>query len=230
MPVVFFSALGFLFCQYLAAANSASILQQQGPVNIWSDLNPSEAEDVYGFLAHDCADLNITRAPKTNIDNFVVSIETLQPSKSQTLPYLFGEGEPTGTVGKGCSVPPHTGWPFLDLLCHGTAAFVTGDERRASDLPGYPFNSGQSSVPNLMADFGVTAEFARSLAANVSDITTELLGAKVNRQDSFDPTICNRVRGFTRLEPGLVIGWIQYFRPGMGSSGRTASSRPVRQG
>lgn len=186
--------------------------------NIWSDLSRQEAEDVYGFLVKEWADLNITRAPKTADDNFIVTIETLQPNKSQAVPYLFEEQSRPGRWAKTVLSHQTKEGPFLSYYAVGP--LPVSSETRAEPLT-YPFNSGRHSVPNLMADFPQSIAWALGLAENVSDITTELLGAKVNRKNPLDPDALQAFPRLTRLAAGLVIGWIQFFRPGMGSSGRT---------
>lgn len=186
--------------------------------NIWSDLKQPEANEVYNFLVKEWADLNITKSPRASSDNFIVTIETLQPNKSQALPYLFDDESKPGRWAKVVlSHNTHSG-PFLTYYAVGPLP-VSG-ETKVEPLA-YPFNSGRNSVPNLMGDFLNSAEFALSLAENVTDITTELLGAKVNRKDRSDPDALQAFPRFTRLQPDLVVGWIQFFRPGMGSSGRT---------
>lgn len=186
--------------------------------NIWSDLNRHEAEEVYNFLVEEWADLNLTRTPKTAADNYIVTIETLQPNKSQAVPYLFEEDSKPGRWAKVVLSHHKQHVPYLTYYAVGP--LPVSAETKAVSLT-YPFNSGRNSVPNLLADFVGSAEFALAVAENISDITTELLGAKVNRKDTLDPDSLQAFPRFTRLETGLVIGWIQFFRPGMGSAGRT---------
>lgn len=226
VAVVFVSVVGYLLVLPTVRSGgprlnigAASTTSFKAPKhNIWSDLSKTEHEDVYGFLSKEWADLNITRTPKTSKDNFIVTIETLQPNKSQALPYLF---EDEGRPGRWAKIvlSHHTPeGPFLTYYAVGP--LPVSPDTNVEPLV-YPFNSGRSSVPNLMADFLGSAEFALSLAENVTDITTELLGAKVNRKDPYDPDALQAFPRFTRLQPDLVVGWIQFFRPGMGSSGRT---------
>ncbi|CAN8103900.1 unnamed protein product [Discula destructiva] len=224
VAVVFLSAVGFLLLPSFktsgprfdigAAAPSDFLAPRQ---NIWSGLNQHEAEEVYDFLMKEWAALNITREPRAN-DNFVVSIETLQPNKSQAVPYVFEEKGKPGRWAKVVLSHHTQDGPFLTYYAVGPLPLSA---ETGVEILTYPFNSGRSSVPNLMADFVGSALFALSLGENVSDITTELLGAKVNRKDSFDPDALQAFPRFTRLQPDLVIGWIQFFRPGMSSAGRT---------
>lgn len=188
--------------------------------NIWSDLSRHEAEEVYGFLVKEWADLNITRSPKTGTDNFIVTIETLQPNKSQAVPYLFEEQSKPGRWAKVVLSHHTADGPLLSYYAVGPLPLSPGAATTVEPLT-YPFTAGRNSVPNLMADFVGTAEFALALAENASDITTELLGARVNRADPLAPDALQAFPRFTRLGPDLVVGWLQFFRPGAGSAGRT---------
>ncbi|KAF3766181.1 amine oxidase catalytic domain-containing protein [Cryphonectria parasitica EP155] len=194
--------------------------------NIWSDLTADEAEEVYNFLLQEWADLNITKTPKSGTDNFIVTIETLQPNKTQAVPFLFEqEADRPGRWAKVVLSHHTDDGPFLTYYAVGPLPVSAGGEegqvRTKAELLTYPFHNGRSSVPNLMADFVGSGEFALNLAENVSDITTELLGAQVNKKDPLDPDSLQAYTRFTRLEADLVVGWIQFFRPGRGSSGRT---------
>ncbi|PSR77242.1 copper amine oxidase [Coniella lustricola] len=201
------------------SSHSASASQFQAPTpNIWADLNASEAKDVYDFLVREWADLDLTTSPKTGTDNYIVTIEALQPNKSQAVPYLFEqESRPARWAKVVLSHNTHDG-PLLTYYAVGPLP-VSAETK--VELLTYPFNSGRSSVPNFRADFLSSALFALNLAENVSDITTELLGAHVNNKDPFDPDALQAFPQFTRIDAGLTLAWIQFFRSGMGSAGRT---------
>ncbi|KAJ0115578.1 hypothetical protein J7T55_010401 [Diaporthe amygdali] len=186
--------------------------------NVWSDLTRHEADEIYGFLWKEWAHLNLTRTPKNATDNFIVTLEALQPNKSEALPYMFEERSSPARWAKAVLSHHSDDGPLLSYYAVGP--LPVSPETSVEPLV-YPFNSGRHSVPNLMADFLGSARFAMSLAENITDITTELLGAKANLEDPFDPNALQAFPRFTRLEPDLVVGWIQFFRPGMGSSGRT---------
>lgn len=210
----------------VAASASSSSSSSSRPFrapkqNIWSDLKKHEAEEVYSYVTREWSDLNITRTPKSAADNFIVTIEALQPNKSQAVPYLFDEDGSRPDRWAKVVLSHHTpdGQPLLTYYAVGPLP-VSAGATTAEPLT-YPFTSGRSSVPNLMADFAGSVEFALALAENVSDVTTELLRARVNRNDLYGPDALQAFPRFTRLEDGRVVGWIQFFRPGAGSAGRT---------
>lgn len=186
--------------------------------NVWADLKKHEAEEVYDFLVREWSDLNITKSPRTVADNFIVSLETLQPNKSQSLPYLYQEQASPERWAK--AVLSHYTDDVPQLSYYAIGPIPVSEATKVEPLT-YPFSDGRNTVLNLRADFTSAGEFSLRLAENVTDITTELLGAKVNREDPLDPDALMAFPRFTRVDTELVIAWIQFFRPGVGSSGRT---------
>lgn len=191
--------------------------------NIWADLTQHEADDVYGFLVRQWPDLNLTRAPKAPTDNFVATLETLPPNKTQALPYLHGDNNQSARPERWAKalLSHYDDISGPQLAYYAVGPLPVSAATRVAPLT-YPFVHGRHAVANLRADFLSAGAFALDLAENVSDITTALLGAKVNRADPRDPDALTAVPRFTRVgDTDLVLGWIQFFRPGMGSSGRT---------
>lgn len=186
--------------------------------NVWTDLKQHEADDVYEFLVKQWAHLNLTKSPKTLTDNFIATLETLQPNKSQSLPFLYEEQARPQRWAK--AVLSHYTDDVPQLSYYAIGPLPVSDATKVEPLT-FPFSNGRNSIVSLRADFLSAGEFALNLAENVSDITTELLGAKVNRENPLDPDALMAFPRFTRIEAGLDIAWIQFFRPGMGSSGRT---------
>lgn len=222
--VVFVATAGFLLLpgrnvgQHLDIESARPSRFRAPKQNVWSDLTRREADEIYGFLWKEWADLNLTKTPKDARDNFIVTLEILQPNKSHALPYILEDGAKPDRWAKVVLSHDSKEGPLLTYYAVGPLPISA--QTSVQPLV-YPFNSGHHSVPNLMADFAGSANFALKLAENISDITTELLGAKVNQEDPFDPDSLQAFPRFTRLEPDLVVGWIQFFRPGMGSAGRT---------
>lgn len=172
------------------------------------------------LLVEQWADLNLTKSPKTIHDNFVVALETLLPNKTQSLPYLLLEEEQARPQRWAKVLLSHYTNEVPQLSYYAVGPLPVSAATKVEPLT-YPFSSGRNTIVSLRADFLSAGEFALRLADNVSDITTDLLGAKVNRDNPLDPDALMAFPRFTRVEPGLDIAWIQFFRPGMGSSGRT---------
>ncbi|ROW13632.1 hypothetical protein VPNG_04501 [Cytospora leucostoma] len=186
--------------------------------NVWADLTKSEADDILGFLVREWADLNVTSTPQNPPGNYIYSIETLQPNKSDVSSYLFDDGARPQRWAK--VVLSHNTQETPSLVYHAVGPLPVSPETQVVPLI-YPFHNGRHSVPNIIWDYVGMQEFLLALAENASDITTELLGARVNREDPYDPDALIAFPRMTRLGADLVYGWVQFFRPGAGSSGRT---------
>ncbi|KAI1493671.1 copper amine oxidase [Biscogniauxia mediterranea] len=187
--------------------------------NVWADLTKDEANEIYDFLVEEWAELNVTRIPKTGLENFILTVETLQPNKSNVLPYLWKNHVEPERWAK--VVLSYNDRDRPQLIYHAVGPLpVSVETTRVVPLT-YPFSSGRNAVSNLMTDFVGSQEFSLSLAEEISDITIELLGARVNRQNPYGPDALLAFPRFTRYKTGHLLGWIQFFRPGAGSSGRT---------
>ncbi|KAK8023656.1 Primary amine oxidase- lung isozyme [Apiospora rasikravindrae] len=171
--------------------------------NIWADLRPEEADEVYQFLAKEWADLNVTRTPRHALDNFIYTLETLQPNKSDALPWA------KAVLSQGLDGRSHYSY-------HAVGPLPVSPETRVVPLA-FPFTSGRNYVSKDMPDMVSTMEFALSLAENVADITTELLGAKVDRDDPNGPDSLLAFPRTTLNDAGHLFGWVQFFRPGYNS-------------
>lgn len=184
--------------------------------NVWADLGVDEADEVYNFLAKDWADLNITRTPRHVSDNFIYTLEALQPNKSDVLPYLWSDQ---------AAAPQRWAKAVLSQRLDGKSHYsyhavgplpVSSGKARVVPLT-YPFTSGRNYIAKDLPDLVSIMNFTQSLAENVSDITVELLGAKVDREDPKGP---DSLLAFPRLtwdDAGHLFCWVQLFRPGYNS-------------
>ena len=151
--------------------------------NVWADLTKDEAASVYDFLDHEWAHLNLTKTPDQLRDNYVYSLETLQPNKSQVLPYLWQNHDAPERWSKIALASFDDGQ--ATLAYHAVGPLPISPKTRALHLT-YPFN-GRNRIRNPMAEFVSVMEFSTTLGENISDITTELLNAKINRNNTEDP-------------------------------------------
>lgn len=186
--------------------------------NVWADLTKPEADDILSFLVKEWADQNVTSTPQNPPGNYIYSVETLQPNKSDVLSYLFDGGARPQRWAK--IVLSHNTGDTPSLIYHAVGPLPVSPDTQVVPLT-YPFNTGRHSVPNLIWDYVGMQEFWLDLAEGVADITAELLGAAVNRADPTHPDALAVVPRMSRLPGGLVSGWAQFFRPGAGSAGRT---------
>ncbi|GAB7364720.1 hypothetical protein MBLNU230_g5520t1 [Neophaeotheca triangularis] len=177
--------------------------------NVWAELSNEESEDVFNFVTKRFKDANVT---------FDGRIETLQPNKSDTAPYLYENGSPPLRYAKimirqAIDSVPH-------LVYYQVGPLPISAESTMQPLT-YPFNSGRNHVESLIEDYNSMLEFAMAAGARISDITDELLGARVNLQDRNDPQgLMAWPRPTLRSIGGMTL-WVQFLRPGFRSGART---------
>ncbi|KAK1072971.1 hypothetical protein LTR74_002203 [Friedmanniomyces endolithicus] len=186
--------------------------------NVWAELSEYEAAEVNDFIIKQATDLNLTLHPKSVQDNFIFMVETLKPNKTDTAPYLYDEASIPERWAKVTISQTFEGDPYMVYYMAGPLP-ISKDSRL---LPlEWMFNSGRNYVANPIQSYDIILDFALSMAENVSDITQELLGASVNRQDPSDPHGLLAFPRGSRIETGGMVLWMQFYRPGMGSGART---------
>ncbi|KAF2719580.1 amine oxidase catalytic domain-containing protein [Polychaeton citri CBS 116435] len=184
--------------------------------NVWAELTEDEAGEVYGFLLEEFKHLNLTKKPKTGKENYVFQVETLRPNKTDTVPYMFNDESVPGRYAKAVLNEERHGYSYL--VYYSVGPLPVSEKTKVEPLE-FPFNSGRNYVTNLLSDFMGSIAVGKALAENVSDITEELLGVKAD-PSSKNPGLEALPRP-TKIEDGGVVLWIQFFRPGLQSSGRT---------
>lgn len=188
--------------------------------NIWVELSVDEYHQTYDFLYSELSHLNLTKHPKSNRDNFIFLLETLRPNKTDATPFLYNADSTDAPQrwAKAALAQNMDGEPYMVYYQVGPLPITS--ESQVFPLS-YIFNSGRNYIQNPVHDFYAIMDFGLSLAENVSDITQDLLGASVNRENPEDPRglLC-WPRG-SRIERGGLSMWFQFFRPGMGSGART---------
>lgn len=183
--------------------------------NVWAELSESEAESVNAFILEQFHDLNLTKHPKSNRENFIFVVETLKPNKTDAAPYLYDDGQMPERWAKAAIAQNFDDGPYMVYYRVGPLPISADTEI----LPlKYTFNSGRNYVSNPVLDYSALAEFGLSLAANASDITEELLGAAASHDSPNGLEVFPRG---SRVERGGLVMWFQMFRPGMGSGART---------
>ncbi|KAK8103118.1 hypothetical protein PG984_016264 [Apiospora sp. TS-2023a] len=188
--------------------------------NVWADLSSDEADEVYTFLAKEWADLNITRTPRQATENFIYTLETLQPNKSDILPYLWpNQAAAPQRWAKAVLSQRLNGRSHYSYHAVGPLPVSSSPDNKTRVVPlTYPFTAGgRNYVTKDMPDLVSIMNFTQALAESVSDITVELLGAKVDREDPNGPDSLLAFPRFSWDEVGHLFGWVQLFRPGYNS-------------
>lgn len=186
--------------------------------NVWLELSEDEATAVFNHVSHGLSHLNLTKHPHSSRDNFVNTVEVLRPNKTDAVPYLFDNGPTPERWAKVSVADSGSGSPRIVYYMVGPLPVSSNTEIRPLS---YVFNSGQNWVRNPVYDFAAIQDFGLFLAENVSDITEELLGATVNRDNPEDPHGLLAFPRSSRVATGGLNMWMQFYRPGMGSGART---------
>ncbi|QIW96999.1 hypothetical protein AMS68_002517 [Peltaster fructicola] len=186
--------------------------------NIWADLSEDEAAEVTSFLFKHFAPLNLTHHPHNSRDNYINTIEVLRPNKTDAASYLYDGGDLVARYAKVSLNEHHAEGPRIVYYMVGPLP-VSSDT--AVDELSYIFNSGTNWVRNPVYDFVAIQEFGLAIGENISDITQDLIGARVNRDDPLDSHGLLAFPRASRIDAGGLILWMQFYRPGFGSSSRT---------
>lgn len=186
--------------------------------NVWAELTESEAAGIYEFIFEELAYLNLTKRPKSNFDNFIFTVETLRPNKTDAVSYIYEDSDVPERWARVAVSQNFDEEPYMVYYMAGPLPI----SKETQVLPlSYVFNNGHNYVRNPVQDFYAIMDFGISLAKNLSDITEDLLGASVNPDNLDDPNglLC-WPRG-SRIERGGLSLWFQMFKPGAGSGART---------
>ncbi|KAH8898218.1 amine oxidase catalytic domain-containing protein [Thozetella sp. PMI_491] len=186
--------------------------------NLWADLDQHDASEIYGFLLKEWADLNLTKNPASTADNYIYTVELLRPNKTDATSYLHRDQAEPGRYAKVSLAHTVEGESRMSYYTVGPLPVSVATQ--VTPLV-FPYSSGRNYVKATMMDFVAYQEFGLSLLESISDITTELLGAKVDRDHPGSINSLTALGRMDRTSEGGVSIWTQLFRPGMGSSGRT---------
>lgn len=184
--------------------------------NIWAELTTDEADSVYTFLLEELSHLNLTKNPRSGRDNFLFIAETLKPNKTAAVPYLYEDGPEPERWAKAAISQTFDGEPYMVYYMVGPLPITSSSSVQPLE---YVFNSGSNKIKNPVQDFVAISQFGFQVAENISDITQELIGATVSREDPEDGLQC-WPRG-SRVERGGMTLWFQMYRPGLSSGART---------
>ncbi|EMC99114.1 hypothetical protein BAUCODRAFT_59376, partial [Baudoinia panamericana UAMH 10762] len=187
--------------------------------NVWAEITESEASAVNDFIHDRFAHLNLTKRPKSAQDNFVFVVETLKPNKTDAVAYLYDDGPAAPERWAKVAISQNLDdGPYMVYYMVGPLPI--NEDSQILPLE-YVFNSGRNYVRNPIQNFAAIQDFTMAMAENVSDITQELLGATVNRDDPQDPHGLMAFPRGSRVDTGGLVLWMQFYRPGMGSGART---------
>ncbi|KAL8685663.1 MAG: hypothetical protein Q9218_007622 [Villophora microphyllina] len=188
---------------------SSSQLSVKAPKsNIFAGLTNDEAAAVTSFL-HDQKDLNLTAASNaTSWDNKILTVELLQPNKSDAISYLDSTSQAPVRQARAILRFGATLEPYLQEYVVGPLPVAAG-KTTVAPLD-YIFNKGRGYQRLYNVDIDALTAFAYGYAAaNISDISQQLL----NGTATGDPSGTFAIAGTTPLifEGDRVLQWNQLY-------------------
>ncbi|KAK6371693.1 hypothetical protein LTS17_008516 [Exophiala oligosperma] len=139
--------------------------------NIFAPLSADDSAAVTKFL-HEQSELNLTaNANATSWDNVIVQVETLQPNKSDALPYLNGEGPKPARYARATLQFQATMEPYIREYMVGP--LPVSNETTIQTLD-YPYNKGAGYQRIYNADNDAYNQFLVNISASVEDILMKM--------------------------------------------------------
>ncbi|PWW73068.1 amine oxidase catalytic domain-containing protein [Tuber magnatum] len=177
--------------------------------NPWKPLSNAETIDLLAWLHDPAQGLNLTAFEEaTTWDNWVGVTELLAPNKTDVLAYLDGSGPAPKRYARVVISYSATENPYLQEYMVGPIPIVQSVTK--IEPLNYLYNKGEGKSPNYSADGGAQRAWLGLIAANMSDITLDLLGTDYRNSSLW---------GIDPLweENGRIISWTQFWSYPTGS-------------
>lgn len=186
--------------------------------NSWADLTAAEASQVYSFIYSEYPEFNLTDSPKTGLENYINFAEVLRPNKTDALPYINGQDSKPERWAKVAISETIEGSKYISYYAVGPLPI--SEESTLSPLD-YCYNGGRHWIKNPIPSYLEMETWGVQLAANISDITLELLGARANPHDGRDPDGLLVTFRAVWIEDGTIKYWMGFNRPGLHANSRS---------
>lgn len=186
--------------------------------NAWAELDETETAQVYHFLHKEARNLNLTRNPRNGYDNYIMYAEVLRPNKTDVLPYLANKAAAPQRWARVALSRNVDNEAYIEYYAVGPLPITA--ESTMTPLE-YCYNAGRNWVKNPIPSFLEYQSWGIKLAANISDITWQLLGAAANPDDQDDPDGLVIGGRAVRIEDGSIVNWMEFYRPGIPSNARS---------
>lgn len=222
--VVVFVALALILTLQLGIvvhhSDDVSLLNQEitfraPKANIWAELTDIEVADIYEYLYKGPNDLNLTRNPAgTEWHNQIGLVEVLQPNKTDVLPFLDDLSSSPARWARVAVIQGDSN--HARLVNYMVGPLPVDGKTRILPLE-YCYNSGRNSIRIPLMSLVTLGDRGRLAAINISDITEDLLGAKLDgglnatNPDGIGLSLGGRA---TRIEDGNMTMWMQIYRLG----------------
>ncbi|KAL6922703.1 hypothetical protein FSST1_006729 [Fusarium sambucinum] len=141
--------------------------------NIFQSLTDQEYADVTAYL-HNQEELNLTAiVNSTSWDNVIVSMDLLQPNKTDALTYLEGNGPAPARYARATLQFNSQLQPYIQEYMVGPLPVQEGSTRY--EELNYMFTSGRGRINVYNADSEAIAEFNLVVGTEIQNITKQLL-------------------------------------------------------
>ncbi|KAI1868215.1 hypothetical protein JX265_007038 [Neoarthrinium moseri] len=228
------------FTRRAAAGSSASTsgtcsLDESAPTisapktNVWRTLSPEDNIAVYNLLHDPASGLNLTDVSTAGInDNYLFYIDTVPLNKSEVLPYLDASGPKPAQYARAIIFEGGKEEPVSQEYMVGP---LPVDSKTTIQKLDYLYNGGSGgSIPFNGRTFDALRAAASDtllleIMANVSDITTALLGgawygdflpestleSSISAPSSYDGTQAFRIVAFKRPGPASYLRPVDFY-------------------
>ncbi|KAK5398842.1 hypothetical protein LTR20_004274 [Exophiala xenobiotica] len=188
---------------------------QAAAENPFAEIDDREASEIYTFL-HQSPSVDLGKGADSRNLNYL--IELLRPNKSDVVKYLDNNGPVPDRWARVSNLEIRKDNSYI-------VDYMVGPLPPSNDtqiLPlTYPYNSGRNYVQSPISDVFALLDWALSIGENASDITQELLGAQVNRNDPSDPDALVMGSRPALIDQGHMVHWLEFFGSGIASDSRS---------
>jgi primary-amine oxidase len=186
--------------------------------NLWAELGVDEVTKLHEFL-YERKDLSLTRSPNGyGAEIYISDVEVLRPKKSNAVAYLDHGRPKPARFARVTLVESKDDEAFF-------CEYKVGPLPPSSETEILPLEYSHASdrycTQTAITDVWAFYFWLTSIASDVEDMTSDLLGAKTNFFDLFDPDSLYVGARPTRIEAGTMVIWLEFFRNGARSDARS---------
>ena len=203
---------------YSIARSQPKPLFHAPAANVFAELRTEEASELHKFL-YTQSKLNLTDRPEGyGEENYVAAVEVLRPNKSEAAAFLDGAGPVPARFARVSVVESQA--DEASICEYKVGPLPPNVDTQVLPLR-YPHAAGRHCIQTPIADVMSFYIWALSIGYDVADITDDLLGAKTNLLDPFNPDTLYIGARPALIEGGRMIHWLEFFRNGPRSDARS---------
>ena len=186
--------------------------------NVWKELDHQEVTQLYEFL-YEQSTLNLTKEPNGHgKEKYVTEVEALHPNKSDAVAFLNDDGAQPARYARVAVVENNVDKAFI---CDFKVGPLPPSQETQTVPLTYPHTSGRHCIQTAITDIWGFFVWALSVGYDVADLTSDLLGGKVNLLDPFNPESLYVGARPSLIEDGRMVYWLEFFGNGARSDARS---------